>query len=60
MLDVMKILPVVAQFVHADGRTNMTKLIVTFCNFVEAHKFVLCIEIVAVFSEIQMQCVNRT
>jgi hypothetical protein len=36
----MKIRPVVAQFFHADrrtdGRTNMTKLVVAFRNFVNA------------------------
>jgi len=34
----MKILPVGAELFHSDGRTNMTKLIVTFHNFVKAPK----------------------
>jgi len=32
----MKIRPVGAQFFHADGRTDMTKLIVAFGNFANA------------------------
>jgi len=38
----MKILPVGAELVHADGwtdrQTDMTKLIVAFCNFANAPK----------------------
>jgi len=32
----MKIRPVAAELFHADGRTDMTKLIVAFLNFVNA------------------------
>ena len=32
----MKIRPVVAQLFHAEGRTDMTKLIVAFRNFAKA------------------------
>jgi len=32
----MKIRPVEAELFHADGRTDMTKLIVCFRNFVKA------------------------
>jgi hypothetical protein len=32
----MKILPVGTELFHADGRTEMTKLIVTFLNFANA------------------------
>jgi hypothetical protein len=34
----MKILPVVAELVHADGRTDMTELIVAFRNLANIHK----------------------
>ena len=34
----MKINPVGAELFHADGRTDMTKLIVAFCNFANAPK----------------------
>ena len=34
----MKIRPVGAEFFHADGRTDMTKLLVTFRNFSNAPK----------------------
>jgi len=34
----MKILPVGAEFFHADGRTDMTKLKVAFRNFLNAPK----------------------
>jgi hypothetical protein len=34
----MKIRHVGATFFQADGRTDMTKLIVAFLNFVNAHK----------------------
>jgi hypothetical protein len=34
----MKIRPVGAELFHADGRTDMTKLIVPFRNFVNAPK----------------------
>ena len=33
MSNLMKICPVGAELFHADGRTEMTKLIVAFCNF---------------------------
>ena len=34
----MKILPMGAELFHADGQTDMTKLIVAFRNFVKAPK----------------------
>jgi hypothetical protein len=34
----MKIRPVGAEMLHADGRTDMTKLIVVFRNFANAPK----------------------
>jgi len=34
----MKILPVGAELFHADTRTDMTKLMVTFRNFAKASK----------------------
>ena len=34
----MKILPVAVELLHADRRTDMTKLIVAFCNFANAPK----------------------
>ena len=34
----MKILPVAADLFHADGRTDMTKIIVAIRNFVNAPK----------------------
>jgi hypothetical protein len=34
----MKIRPVGAELFHADGQTDMTKLILTFRNFVNAPK----------------------
>jgi len=34
----MKIRPVGAELFHTDGRTDMTKLIVVFRNFANAHK----------------------
>jgi len=34
----MKIRPVVAELFHADGRTDMTKIIVFFFNFTNASK----------------------
>jgi len=34
----MKILPVGTEFFRSDGRTDMTKLIVAFHNFVEVPK----------------------
>jgi len=43
----MKILPVVAELFQTDGRTDMTKLLVTFHNFTKAHENILdknCIE----------------
>ena len=36
--DFMKIPPVGAELFHADGRTDMTKLIVSFRNFAKASK----------------------
>jgi hypothetical protein len=36
--DVMKIRPLGAELFHADGLSDMTKLIVTFRNFVNAPK----------------------
>jgi hypothetical protein len=38
ILNFMKILPVEAELFHADGRTDMTKLIVAFRNFANAPK----------------------
>ena len=32
----MKINPLRAELFHADGRTDMTKIIVAFCNFAKA------------------------
>ena len=37
----MKIRPVGAELFHADGRTNMTKLIMAFRNFANAAKIAL-------------------
>jgi len=37
----MKILPVVAELFHWDGRTDMTKLIVAFRHFTNAPKSVI-------------------
>ena len=34
----MKIRPVGAELFYADGRTDMTKLIVAFCNFTNTQK----------------------
>jgi hypothetical protein len=34
----MKILPVIAELFHADGQTDMTKLIVAFRSFANAPK----------------------
>jgi hypothetical protein len=34
----MKIVPVRAELFYADGQTDMTKLIVAFCNFAKAPK----------------------
>jgi len=34
----MRIYPVGVEFFHADGRTDMTKLVVTFRNFATAPK----------------------
>ena len=34
----MKIHPVGAELLHADGRTDMAKLIVAFCNFAKEPK----------------------
>jgi len=34
----MKIPPMVAKLLHADRRTDMTKLLVAFCNFAYAPK----------------------
>ena len=34
----LKIRPVEAELFHADGRTDMTKLIVAICNFAKAPK----------------------
>ena len=34
----MEIRPVVAELFHANGQTDMTKLIVTFCNAANAPK----------------------
>jgi len=34
----MKICPVEAEVFHAEGRTDMTKLIVTFLHFLNTHK----------------------
>jgi len=36
--NIMKILPMGAELFHADGQTDMTKLIVAFRNFVKAPK----------------------
>ena len=36
--NLIKIRPVGAELFHADGRTNMTKLIVTFHNLAKAPK----------------------
>jgi hypothetical protein len=38
MSNFMKICPVEAELFYADGQTDMTKLIVTFCNFAKAPK----------------------
>jgi hypothetical protein len=38
----MKIRPVGAEFLHADGWTDMTKLIVAFRNFANAPKNTSC------------------
>ena len=38
----MKIRPVGAESFHADGQTEMTKLIVTFRNFVSMPKKLIC------------------
>ena len=38
MYDFMKMCPVGAELFHADGWTDMTKLIVAFRNFVNAPK----------------------
>ena len=40
----MKILPIGAQLLHADRRTDMTKLIVAFCSFVNIHNKPLFVE----------------
>ena len=34
----MKIRPVGAELFHADGQTDMTKLMVAFCNFAKSSK----------------------
>jgi hypothetical protein len=36
MLDLIKIRPLGAELFHADGRTDMTKLIVAFRNFAKS------------------------
>jgi len=36
--NLMKIRPVGAEVFHADGRTDMTKQVVAFCNFSKAPK----------------------
>jgi hypothetical protein len=41
MSSFMKIRLVGVELFHADGRTDMTKLIVAFCNFAEAPKIVI-------------------
>jgi len=38
MLNFMKIRPVGAEFFHAEGRTDMTELMVAFYNFAKALK----------------------
>ena len=38
MSDLMKIRPVGAELFHADGRTDMSNLIVGLCNFANAPK----------------------
>jgi len=38
-----KIRPVGAEAFHADGQTDMTKLVVTFRNFSKAPKMTICI-----------------
>ena len=38
MSNLMKIRLLAVELFHADGRTDMTKLIVAFCNFVIAPK----------------------
>ena len=50
----MKIRPVGAELLHADGRTDMTNIIVAFRNFENApeNHLVLCTETIAVCSQI--------
>ena len=45
MSNFMKILPAEAELFHADGQTDVTKLIVAFCNFSNARRkdFVLTV-----------------
>ena len=40
----MKIRPVGAELFHADGQTDMTKLIVAFRNFVNAPKTAMVVQ----------------
>ena len=60
----MKIRPVGAELVHADGQTDrqrdMTKLIVSFSNFANAPKIqsVMYKEIIAVCSQIHTKHIN--
>jgi len=51
----MKISPVGAELFHVDRQTDMTKLIVTFCDFAEAPK-----NICVVFSRAVFQFSNFT
>jgi hypothetical protein len=45
MSDFMKICPVVTELFHAEGRTDMTKLIVAFPNFANATMKVIILPI---------------
>jgi len=44
ILNFMKIRPVGAELSHADGRTDMTKLIVAFRDFANAPKIIKWVE----------------
>ena len=52
----MKLRPMGAEFFHADGQTDMTKLVVAFRNSanasIEINQLILCSEIIAVCSQI--------
>jgi hypothetical protein len=64
----MKIRQVGVELFHADGRTDMTKLIVALLNFAnapKANKSTLYSEVIAVWSQIHTKhintvCVGRT